>query len=179
MNRQLNPQLKMVVNSVAVGAQKGEGELTVSARSGWSTMAQEPPEGFSFLPKAGKVKVPVTSLDVYCKECELLPDVIKIDVEGLETAVIMGARETLKNSRPFILIEFNPLRLAAAGTSGEELIEKLSELDYDLFHIDFSIAKIKNKNKRRNWRELAQVLTEDLVMGQDFDVLAVPVENVI
>ncbi len=179
MNRQLNSQLDIAVNSVAVGAQKGEGELTVSARSGWSTMAQEPPEGFSFLPKAGKIKVHVTTLDIYCREHELSPAVIKIDVEGLETAVLMGARETLKKYRPFILIEFNPLRLAAAGTSGEELIEKLSELDYDLFHIDFSIAKIKNGDKRKNWQELAEVLVEDLVMGRDFDVLAVPSENVI
>jgi len=176
MNRELNSSFAIIVNSVAVGAQKGEGELTISARSGWSTMAHEPPEGFSFLPKAGKVTVPVTTLDIYCRERALSPSLIKIDVEGLEKEVLIGARATLLQSRPYILIEFNPLRLAAADTSGEELIAQLSELGYSLFHIDFSITKLAHAGERKSWHELAEVLPKDLVMGQDFDVLAVPKE---
>jgi FkbM family methyltransferase len=178
INRQLNSNLEMVVNPIAVGAQEGHGELTVSARSGWSTMVEEPPGGFSFLPKAGKVKVPITTLDTYCRDHALSPGVIKIDVEGLEKEVLIGARETLQQCRPYILIELNPLRLIAAGTSGEEIITDLAELGYVLFHIDLSTAKLAQSKKRKSWRELAEVLSEDLVEGADFDALAVPKESV-
>jgi FkbM family methyltransferase len=176
LNSELNPDLKMVINQIAIGSERGDGELTVSARSGWSTMAKEPPEGFTFLPKAGKVKVPVTTIDLYCSENMLTPGVIKIDVEGLEKQVLIGASATLRNSRPYIFIEINPLRLTAAGTSGEELIAQTVGFGYTLFHVDPSLAKNLNWLKRSNWLGLTEALPNDLVMGQDFDVIAVPTE---
>lgn len=177
-NRQLNSNLEMVTNPIAVGAHEGHGALTVSARSGWSTMVEEPPEGFSFLPKAGQVKVPITTLDKYCRDHALSPGLIKIDVEGFEKDVLIGARETLQQCRPFILIELNPLRLVAAGTSGEEIIADLVDLGYVLFHVDLSAKKLPQTKKRKRWRELSEVMPDDLVEGADFDALAVPEESV-
>jgi len=178
-NQHINPDFEIVINPSAVGAKEGEGELTISARSGWSTMAQEPPGGFSFLPKAGKATVPVTTLDSYCREHKLSPAVIKIDVEGLEKEVLIGARTILEQSRPYLLIEINPLRLAAAGTSGEELILQLSDLRYRIFHIDPHYARSVHHAKRAKWRGLPEVVREDLVTGHDFDALAVPEELVV
>lgn len=176
-NKELNSSLfEIVTNPCAVGAAEGEGELTISARSGWSTMAHEPPGGFSFLPKAGKTMVRVTALDAYCREHGISPTVIKIDVEGLEKEVLAGAKSILEQSRPYLLIEINPLRLAAAGTSGEELIQQLSLSRYRLFHIDPRCAKSNRHAKRDEWRGLPEVRQDDLVMGQDFDALAVPEE---
>jgi len=178
-NQCLNRSLfEMVANPCAVGAAEGEGELTISARSGWSTMAHEPAGGFSFLPKAGKTLVRVTTLDAYCREHGLSPTVIKIDVEGLEKEVLAGAKTVLEQSRPYLLIEINPLRLAAAGTSGEELIRQLSFSQYRLFHIDPRCVKSVYHPKRDEWRGLPEVRQDDLVMGQDFDALAVPEELV-
>ncbi len=176
-NQNLNSSLfEIVANPCAVGAVEGEGELTISARSGWSTMAHEPPGGFSFLPKAGKTTVRVTTLDSYCREHGLSPTVIKIDVEGFEKEVLAGARTILERSRPYLLIEINPLRLAAAGTSGEELILQLSSLRYRLFHIDPRCIKPIRHAKRDEWRGLLEVRQDDLAMGRDFDALALPEE---
>ena len=178
-NQSLNRSLfEMVANPCAVGAIEGEGELTISARSGWSTMAHEPVGGFSFLPKAGKATVRVTTLDTYCREHGLSPTVIKIDVEGYEEEVLAGARSILEQSRPYLLIEINPLRLAAAGTSGENLIRQLSLLRYRLFHIDPRHVKSIHHAKRDEWRGLPEVRQDDPVVGQDFDALAVPEELV-
>jgi len=39
-----------------------------------------------------------TTLDSFCEQHHLIPEVIKIDVEGYELAVLVGAQQTLKNN---------------------------------------------------------------------------------
>jgi FkbM family methyltransferase len=76
-NRELNcDRFDLVINPCAVGASAGQGELTISARPGWSTMVTEPQGGFTFLPKKDKVTVPLISLDEYCREYKLSPTAI-------------------------------------------------------------------------------------------------------
>jgi len=176
-NRNLNQRLfNIVVNPWAVGSMEGKGELTVSARSGWSTMASEPVGGFSFLPKAGKETVKITTLDLYCREHSLSPSIIKIDVEGFETEVLAGAAAVLSEHRPYLIVEINALRLAAAGTSSEELIRKLQRHRYRLFHINPSCATSNVPSIRREWRGLPEVNFDDSVVGEDFDAICVPSE---
>lgn len=49
------------------------------------------------------VSVEIKSLDSF----ELRPDVIKIDVEGMEAEVVKGALDTLRSCYPIILLELN------------------------------------------------------------------------
>lgn len=76
-----------------------------------------------------KTKVPVTALDSYeFKNVSF----IKIDVEGYEVKVLEGARTTIADSRPVMLIEVNRATLERAGTSAERLFEVLTELGYSM-----------------------------------------------
>jgi len=50
-------------------------------------------------------RVPVTTLDAYFADRPARPALIKIDVEGFESAVLAGARATLESCRPTLLIE--------------------------------------------------------------------------
>ncbi|HUJ47774.1 MAG TPA: FkbM family methyltransferase, partial [Rhizomicrobium sp.] len=60
-------------------------------------------------------------------------DFIKIDVEGAEASVILGARHVLSTMRPIILLEINDNALRAQATSGEELLSTLrDEFSYDI-----------------------------------------------
>jgi FkbM family methyltransferase len=101
----------------------------VSDRAGVSTFYLRRPAGHSGL-HADRAKymrtvmVETISLDDYLGQRPV--DVVKIDVEGHEPAVLAGMRRTLERSpRLKLLIEFAPAALAAAGYSGDELVAEL------------------------------------------------------
>lgn len=57
------------------------------------------------LSELGRLTVPCATLDRLFKDCSISkPDVIKIDVEGAEFAVISGARRILEIARPVIFL---------------------------------------------------------------------------
>jgi len=66
-------------------------------------------------------------------------DVIKIDVEGAEAAVIAGARATIGNHRPVIITEFSAEMTArVAGLEPVEHLSAIIEMGYRLSVIDRS-----------------------------------------
>jgi FkbM family methyltransferase len=54
-----------------------------------------------------RMQIRATTLDAITSELNVRPDFIKIDVEGCEWDVIAGAQETIKRSRPAMLIELH------------------------------------------------------------------------
>ena len=55
-----------------------------------------------------QVVVLVTTVDAYCAANGLTPQVMKIDLEGAELKVVLGAAETIRNARPVILMGVHP-----------------------------------------------------------------------
>jgi FkbM family methyltransferase len=51
------------------------------------------------------IEVEVTTFDATFANCPRGPDLVKIDVEGQESAVLAGARQTLQTYRPTLLVE--------------------------------------------------------------------------
>ena len=71
--------------------------------------------------KMEKIIIEVKTLDSF----QLKPDFIKIDVEGFEYKVLLGAEETIHNSRPLLLVE---------GVSKDDNIhQKFREWKYDAY----------------------------------------------
>lgn len=54
------------------------------------------------------VEVPVVSIDYYTNEKNLIPDVIKVDVEGTEARVIKGMQSLLRDRSILIILEYVP-----------------------------------------------------------------------
>ena len=52
-------------------------------------------------------KIQVTTIDEYCKSNNIIPDGIKIDVEGAENLVIEGCNNIIKEYSPWIFLEFH------------------------------------------------------------------------
>ena len=78
------------------------------------------------------IRKPQLSIDSYCQRRGIAPEVIKIDVEGAEIGVLRGARETLRRSRPLVILSVHPREIALAGESLEILRDLLDELGYDI-----------------------------------------------
>ncbi|MEX2533538.1 MAG: FkbM family methyltransferase [Nitriliruptoraceae bacterium] len=57
-------------------------------------------------------------------------DVVKIDVEGAEGAVLGGAFDLFQRSLPIVLVELEDRHLARFGTTAREVMEILTELGY-------------------------------------------------
>ena len=79
---------------------------------------------------------PQVTLDVYCQSHNLAPDVIKIDVEGSEIAVLQGAREILAKHRPLIFLSVHPVELALLGHVAEDLLPLIDDVGYRCCDVD-------------------------------------------
>ena len=78
----------------------------------------------------GKCRVPSVRLDTWVGERGLdRLDLVKLDVEGAEPAVLDGAEETLRRVRPLLVVECNPVALPrVSGTGYRDLLHRLLDL---------------------------------------------------
>ena len=129
-NVNLNHLANVAVHGEALGRRTAKAMLTVSAaaRPGHNTMGDLPYEDDA---GAGSVEVNVTTLDDFARTAGLTQmDLLKIDVEGSETAVIEGGRESLRKFRPAIVLEANEAALRKLGSSVTEMLRLVRELGY-------------------------------------------------
>ena len=92
------------LQNVAVGARPGRARL-VDSKTANSGMAR--------IEDAADGSVPVVTLDSALADVAVL-DVIKIDVEGSELAVLEGSQTILRRLRPIAYVEISPANFPAA-----------------------------------------------------------------
>ena len=77
-------------------------------------------------------EVEIIRLDDFLKSLEISKvDIIKIDVEGSELDVLMGARNSIKKFKPLIILEVCELTSSAAGYCSSQLLDYLDEMGYE------------------------------------------------
>jgi FkbM family methyltransferase len=94
------------------------------------------------------IAVPVVSLDDYIRQFrDRSIDLIKVDVEGYESAVLRGARRVLQENRPTLFIEYVPGNLLNCGFRPDEFLDIIFEIyDYVLV-VDEPKATLKPCSK--------------------------------
>lgn len=83
----------------------------------------------------GQASTPTVTLDGWCEREGIVPDLVKVDVEGFEGRVLQGGREVLSKHRPPLLIEIMPPNLRAKGSSPAEVRDLLESFGYRLHEI--------------------------------------------
>lgn len=81
---------------------------------------------------ATEVTVEAVTIDDFAAEHGVVPDVIKIDIEGAELRALRGAERTLREHSPVIFCEIHPNQMRNCGDSVEELRAYVESLGYSL-----------------------------------------------
>lgn len=82
------------------------------------------------------------SIDYFCRKSGLFPDIIKIDVEGAELNVLIGAKETIQKYKPTIYLSVHPSHLIELGFDLDQLKNLINLFEYKIE--DFNGNKISN-----------------------------------
>jgi FkbM family methyltransferase len=120
-NSALNGFAQIEVNELALGAEPGHVRLVRMPGYTGLTSRYSIRDGEGF-------EARVTTLDLHFAERRRLPDLVKIDVEGMEHEVLRGARGLFSGERPPVVVfEANARFFASAGTSYRQVLSWLGE----------------------------------------------------
>jgi FkbM family methyltransferase len=125
-------------------ALNGFGERAVVVRSGVSARERdfyvgEDGAGFAVIsdtPQAGADAVPFVTIDAECRRRGITPAVIKVDVEGAEADVLLGAEDTLRSSKPILFLELHLDALEQRGERLDALVDRLRAAGYRFESVD-------------------------------------------
>jgi FkbM family methyltransferase len=120
------------VHPEALGRVAGKAVLQVAGAEhpGHNTIG-----GFAYseTAEAYTLEVDITTLDELAASENLTRiDLLKIDVEGSETATLEGAQAALRRFRPIIVVEAQEASLRQLGSSVSQLLQLLRTCDYDV-----------------------------------------------
>lgn len=115
------------VAPVAVGATNSEAILYAAEADGMSRLGTP---NDAIAKRVNEIKVPIVTLDSYCKQQGLLPDWLFIDIEGFEIKALIGARELIQSRKDKlgIVVEMHPNVWASADTTRSLAETTLAEL---------------------------------------------------
>ena len=91
------------------------------------------------------VDVDVTTIDEHFAGRRL--DILKVDVEGFDTQVLLGAREALVAHHPAIFVELLTDRLEHSGISPADLVTLLSDNYEHIFVVDSARNSVKESSR--------------------------------
>ncbi len=129
-NMKINNIQNVIIEQKAVGSVIGKKHLVLSPNS------RITPTRHDLLRECfrniiyGTEEVDLISIDRYAEEKGIKPTFLKIDVEGYETEVLKGAKETLK-SAPKMEIEIHVGELATYHSSVKELLNLVDVSQYE------------------------------------------------
>lgn len=128
-NLAVYPGEAWTIHPIALGAAPG----TTTMYVGWIHMLVPDPR----LHPGGELRevtVEVRTLDQLCADEQVVPDVVKIDVEGLEADVLEGAAATLARG-PYVLLEWHRDMIRERGGQPNAALAPLIRLEYGLVPI--------------------------------------------
>jgi FkbM family methyltransferase len=138
-NVELNRLTNVRVLNRGVSDQKGTLELVFDPLMPGATSGNREIAGqiHTQIAKAGKIDVPVVTLDADVLDSNLpAPDLIKIDIEGMELPALLGMTHTLETYHPDLFIELHGAELEDKIRNATEVMEYLGTVGYRAFDVE-------------------------------------------
>jgi FkbM family methyltransferase len=127
-NAELNKLTTITVIAKAVSAASGQGRLQVVDDQSWSKLIDYGEHPFT----QEVIDVELVAIDDLVSAQEIPPpDLVKIDVEGAEIAVLEGMRATIERHRPAIICELHDTHA--------EFTRVMRELGYRLINLEGTV----------------------------------------
>jgi FkbM family methyltransferase len=142
---------------LALGAEVGNADFYFDGTNPNASLSREAPGKYWYWedrkkPELCAAPVAVTTIDLFCAALGLQPGVIKLDVEGAEFQVLLGARQTIQSLRPAILLETHVFAWDSFGYDRETLEALIAEYDYKICDSEgrMHLAPLGNGPERDN-----------------------------
>ena len=138
-NIKLNALANVTVRELGVGARADMGELVFTPlMTGGGSLEPKRAAQLKTSRDAASERIQVTTLDQDIAEAGLpAPDIVKIDIEGLELEALKGASQTLSAYRPDLFLEMHGETLREKKRKVIEIVEWLTQAGYrNLWHVE-------------------------------------------
>ncbi len=156
-NLELNPELARRIHPIkAFLARDGFQDVPEGIYSSWSLAGRaneaHPLHGGTKHSAAG---AKVLTVDSFCEEARLEHvDFVKIDTDGYEFEVLLGARRTLKERRPVVVFETSLYGLQESGVEFRDVWDLLTPFGYRLVNLTNGRPVTLENHRRRDSTEL-------------------------
>jgi FkbM family methyltransferase len=118
---------RMQIEQVAIGEKPGEMEMLIDP---WSGFVQTQRFDNSMWTEPERIQVRIESIADASARLQVVPDCIKLDIEGFEYEAVKGAREFLARHRPAIFVELHLGYLRQRHLSPGTVVEMLQGCGY-------------------------------------------------
>ncbi len=151
-NIQLNQLMNIQVCQYALGSEEGQTKIydNWQINRGGASLIVKTNDSVAF-------DIEIHQLDNKIPS-NLIPKVIKIDVEGFELEVLEGASETIKKYQPILIVEFSEIR-ENLHDYGAQLVEMIKSLG------NYRFYKLKGGKERKS--KLVEILSNDQLPQHD------------
>ena len=119
-------------------------------------------------PGENLVNLEAITLDELCKNENINPEIIKIDVHGAEGKVVLGSKNILKNTK-IILLELHTsdfLKKFSNGLNKKEILSQLVDLNFDCYLVS-SFRNYDYKNQKYKFKKIDMQNFELLFFDRD------------
>lgn len=109
---------------------------------------------------ANTIAIQPIRIDDFCRENNIVPELIKIDIEGAEYLALDGMRKTLKNTNCIVLVEIHKKQLVDSNVTNEMFAQLIEDIGYNIYD-----TKGKNADSNRVLDHECIILSRTLPAG--------------
>ncbi len=129
----LQEHLQNHPRAIAMHVGAGDKASVIRMSQNWHHYFAVSEEQAKSIPPEDLHEVSIRTLDSLIEEHNLAPDLVKLDVEGFENSVLLGAPNLLSKYKPIIFLELHPMALKDLGSSLEDVLSLLTSYGYQFF----------------------------------------------